>query len=261
MANRKPTEDETIRVPSGPVDSFSRGQAAREAGPRPSGPTAPEASQGAWRERAFTPRAAMSLAEIVETLERALRVLMTSASHPRVAFDGIRQAWLPALRQAVEQLGGDGLDAWLGVLLAPPGRSASNGFFSDLVAALHRMRGARDVAHLEEEALKAIELVRRVGRSGLARGLSFKVLELRLEGKLELDELILVATASDEELRRRLSEIGGTMERLRDQLTNRPGQQPEGMYSNFVRLKAELRVVDAELNRRSLVQGDPTPVA
>jgi hypothetical protein len=30
-----------------------------------------------------------------------------------------------------------------------------------------------------------------------------------------------------------------------------PGKQPDGMYANFVRLKAELRVLDAEIKRRA----------
>jgi hypothetical protein len=234
MAIRKPPDDETIRV-------------------------APEASQGAWRERAFTPRAVMPHPEIVEALERSLRVMMTSASHPRAAYDGLRRAWWPTLRQVVEQFGGDGLDAWLGGLLTAPGKPPADPLFDDLVAALQRMRSARDVALLEEEALKAIELVRRSGRAG-PRPLSFRVLERELEGKLEVDELLLAAAAPADELRRRVVEIGTTMEQLRDQLTSQPGPQPEGMYASFVRLKAELRVVDAELNRRSATRRDRTPL-
>ena len=38
---------------------------------------------------------------------------------------------------------------------------------------------------------------------------------------------------------------------LRDQIRKMPGKQPDGMYANFVRLKAELRVLDAELKRRA----------
>jgi hypothetical protein len=82
------------------------------------------------------------------------------------------------------------------------------------------------------------------------RKLSFKVLERELEGKLEVDELFLLAVSDDGELSRRLKEIGSTMESLRDQLKKRPGKQPDGMYSNFVRLKAEVRVLAAELRRR-----------
>ena len=86
------------------------------------------------------------------------------------------------------------------------------------------------------------------------RKLSFKALERELEGKLEVDELLLVAVSDDGELTRRLKEIGGTMESLRDQLKKRPGKQPDGMFSNFVRLKAEVRVLDAELRRRGAQQ-------
>jgi hypothetical protein len=76
-------------------------------------------------------------------------------------------------------------------------------------------------------------------------------MERELEGKLEVHELILVRLSSDEELTRRLREIGSTMEQLRDQLKSRPGLQPDGMFSNFVRLKAEVRVLDAELKHRA----------
>jgi hypothetical protein len=46
------------------------------------------------------------------------------------------------------------------------------------------------------------------------------------------------------------------MAQLRDQLKKMPGRQPGGIYANFVRLKAELRVLDAELRDRTK---PPTP--
>jgi hypothetical protein len=233
MPTRQPPEDETIRMPSG---------------------------SGARREREYGPRTELTQAEVVEALERSLRVLMTSASHPRVAYDGLRQAWFPALRQAVEQLGGDGIDSWLTSLLQPPGRLPADPFFSDLVTALQHMRGARDVAQLEEEALKAIELVRRVGRAGPPRRLSVQVLEGELEGALDLEALLTMAAAAPDDLRRRLGEIDSSMQVLRDQLTRAPGHPPEGLAGRFARLKAELRVLDGELRRRSAVATDLTPV-
>ena len=175
---------------------------------------------------------------------------MTSASHPRVAYEGLRDAWLPSLRQAVEQAGGDGIDAWLTALFAPPGPTPAVSLFQDLAGALRRMRVSRDLVLLEEEALKTIELVRRACLGPKPRRLSFKRMERDLEGKLEVVELLLVLVSSEEELARRIAEIGSTMEQLRDQLRTRPGSQPDGMYSNFVRLKAELRVLNGELDRR-----------
>ena len=65
---------------------------------------------------------------------------------------------------------------------------------------------------------------------------------------------------AEEDLNRRLTEIGNTMGQLRDQIKKMPGKQPDGMYANFVRLKAELRVLDAELKRRAgtLVPAPPS---
>jgi hypothetical protein len=280
MSGKKPG-DETLRVPPGltpkkpapsapsapslrpidapPTDSFvgRPGAGLQALGNAPSGPqkaltgqAAPEVSQGAWRERVFTPRAVMSKEEIVSSLEASLRVVLASANHARVAFEELRRGWLPTLRQALEQGGGDGLDAWLSLLLKPPGRTGLDPLVPTLVGDFARLRAAKDLAAFEEEALKVVETVRRVLAFDKPRKLSFKVLERELEGKLEVDELFLVAVSDDGELSRRLKEIGATMESLRDQLKKRPGKQPDGMYSNFVRLKAEVRVLDAELKRR-----------
>jgi hypothetical protein len=278
MTSGKKPGDETLRVPprmtpkkpapsapaprpidAPPTDSFvgRPGSGPHAIGNAPSGPqkaltgeVAPEVSQGAWRERVFTPRAVMPRAEIVSSLEASLRVVLSSANHVRVAFEELRRGWLPAIRQALEQGGGDGLDAWLSSLLKPPGRTGLDPLLPTLVADFARLRAAKELAAFEEEALKAIETVRRVRAFDKPRKLSFKVLERELEGKLEVDELFLLAVSDDGELSRRLKEIGSTMESLRDQLKKRPGKQPDGMYSNFVRLKAEVRVLDAELRRR-----------
>jgi hypothetical protein len=218
---------------------------------------APEVSQGRWRERVFTPRGTMSKEEIILALETALRQAVGQANHQRVAFGEVRKAWLPALRQALEQAGGDGIDAWLLTILKPPGRAAMDPLFGELADALGRMRAARDLAGLEEAGIKTIELVRKVLSFLQPRKLSFKQMERELEGRLEVDELLLIRVSSDDELTRRLREIGSTMEQLRDQLKSRPGQQPDGMFSNFVRLKAELRVLDAELKRRAVAPVAP----
>lgn len=212
---------------------------------------APEVSQGAWRERVFTPRAVMSKDEIFLALESSLRVALGSANHPRVAFDAVKKAWLPTLRQAMEQAGGDGIDAWLQTALKPPGRRPMDPLLGELALAMERMRGTRDLAQFEEECLKAVELVRKVLNFDKPRKLSFKQMERELEGKLEVDDLLVVHFASEDELSRRLQEIGNTMGQLRDQIRSRPGNQPDGMYSNFVRLKYELKVIDAELKRRA----------
>jgi len=254
MATKKPGDETIGGLPSfaNAEDSFV-GRSKVTTGPQKAvtAEAAPEVSQGAWRERVFTPRGVMSREEILQALETALQQALGSANHQRVAFEGVRTAWLPALRQALEQAGGDGIDAWLQGILKPPGRNAMDPLFNDITAAVARMRSARDLADLEEAGIKAIEAVRRVLHFDKPRKLSFKQMERELEGKLEVDELLLVRLSSDDELTRRLREIGSTMEQLRDQLKSRPGKQPDGMFANFVRLKAEVRVLDAELKRRA----------
>ena len=77
-------------------------------------------------------------------------------------------------------------------------------------------------------------------------------MERELEGKVEIHELLKILFSDDEELIARLEEIGHTMETIRGQLKSMPGAKPDGMYSNFTRLKAEARVLSAELSRRGL---------
>ncbi len=250
MATKKPG-DETLRgVPPrlGLTDTYDGSLTPSGSHKAVSGEAAPEVSQGAWRERVFTPRAVLPLDDIVRGLEDALRVCLSSANHPRVAFQEVRKAWMPFLRQAVEQAGGDGLDAWLLAILKLPGKLPNDKLLLELNEALGRMRASRDLAGFEEEALKVMDVVR---RGGGAKKLSFKQMEQELEGKLEVDELMAIVFSDESELVRQLEEIGASMETLRAQLRLMPGKQPDGMYANFVRLKASVRVIGAELKRRS----------
>ncbi len=212
---------------------------------------APEVSQGRWRDRVVAPRMVMTKEEMVGGLESSLRVVLSDVNHVRVAFEELRRGWLPTLRQVIEQAGGDGLDAWLLAALRPPARPAMDPLFPSLVTDFARIRAAKELAGFEEEALKLVGTVQKVLGFDAPRKLSFKVLEKELEGKLEVDELFLMAVSEDGELTRRLKEIGGTMENLREQIRKTPGKQPTGIFSNFVRLKAEVRVLDAELKRRT----------
>lgn len=211
---------------------------------------APEVSQGAWRERVFTPRAIMPREDIVAGLRAAVRTSLATANHPRVAYDAVRTAWLPLLRQALEQAGGDGIDAWLQVLFAFPGKTARQPFFDQLADALAGMRSSKELVSFETQAAATADLVdAALGATPVK--LSFKQMERQLEGKLEVDELLVVRAGVEDDLRHRLGEIDGTMTQLREQIRKLPGKQPDGMYANFVRLKAELRVLDAELKRRA----------
>ena len=254
MTTKKPPGDETIKGLPGfdqrATDSFVGGTRVSLSDIKKAAEAAPEVSQGAWRERVFTPRAVMSRDEVKLGLQSSLRVVMGTVNQPRVAMEKVRPAWLPLLRQALEQAGGDGLDTWLLGLFTPPGRPGKQPFFAELCDALARMRAAKDLAGFEEEALKTVELVDAALANAPVK-LSFKQMERQLEGKVEVDELLGIRSGADEDLNRRLTEIGNTMGQLRDQIRKMPGKQPDGMYANFVRLKAELRVLDAELKRRA----------
>ncbi|MDP1829910.1 MAG: hypothetical protein Q8L48_42000 [Archangium sp.] len=254
MTIKKPG-DETIKVGQGfdarSEDSFVGGKSKVSlADLKKAAEAAPEVSQGAWRERVFTPRAVMSRDEVKGGLQSALRVALASVNQPRVAMEKLRPAWLPLMRQALEQAGGDGIDVWLLSLFSPPGRNPKQPLFVELSESLLRMRDAKDLSSFEENALKTVELVDAALANAPVK-LSFKQTERHLEGKLEVDELLGVRAGAEEDLNRRLTEIGNTMGQLRDQIRKMPGKQPDGMYANFVRLKAELRVLDAELKRRA----------
>ncbi len=254
MATKKPPGDETIKgLPafnSRAEDSFIGRSKVSASDIHRAAEVAPEVSQGAWRERVFTPRAVMSREDVKQGLLSSLRVTLQSASHPRKAMEALKAAWLPLARQALEQAGGDGIDTWLLALFSPPGRPPKQPLFFELADSLLRMRTARDLAHFEEEALKTVELVDAALATAPVK-LSFKQMERQLEGKLEVDELLGVRAGADDDLTHRLQEIGATMGQLRDQIRSMPGKQPDGMYANFVRLKAELKVLDSELKRRS----------
>jgi hypothetical protein len=211
---------------------------------------APEVSQGAWRERAFAARGVMSKEDIVSNLHAALKAIMRSSSHVRAAFDGLKDSWRPFLRQAMEQIGGDGMDTWLQVILTNSSRRAFDFFFQDLSELMLGLRQATDIANFEVLALKLIELVRSQLELPKPKRLSFQNMERRLEGKLEVDELMMIRFSSLEDLDRRFQDIGAALEQLRDQIKTSSGNQPDGAYSNFMRLKYELTVLEAELKFR-----------
>ena len=259
MTTKKPG-DETIRgapnFEGGPEDSFiGRSKISTGELKKVDKEAAPEVSQGLWRERPYTARTIMTREEIKQGLQASLRVVLSTASHPRSAYDALRTGWMPVLRQAIEQAGGDGIDAWLNRLLTPAGAGAKQALYDALGAALLRLRLSKELAGFEEEALKIVATVDAAYQPFPVK-LSFKQMERELEGKLEVDELLTIHSATPDELQSRLTEIGNTMAQLRDQLKKMPGRQPGGIYANFVRLKAELRVLDAELKDRTK---PPTP--
>jgi hypothetical protein len=213
---------------------------------------APEVSQGAWRERAFAPRGIMSPDEILKGMAEVLANVRTKQGPKSLMLAKVRDEWLQFLRQAVEQAGGDCLDAWLQAALKPgTGQAGINLVLVELYVAFEKMRGASGVEPMLIIAEEAIKAVKRTLDAPSKRQCSFKVLERELEGKIDVDGLILFLLSSDDELTQRAKEIGQTLERLRDELKSMPGAGPQGMYSNFARLKAEARVIDGELKRRA----------
>ncbi len=212
------------------------------------GDAAPEVSQGAWRERVYAARAAMSREEMLKALASLLDSSKGRVGSVAPVFELIRTEWLPVLRQAMEQAGGDGIDAWLLTVLKPPGKVATAPLLSDLIDAFTRMRQATAVDALLTHAKTVVEAVDRA--TAQPKKVSFKQMERELEGKVEIHELLKILFSDDEELIARLKEIGATMETIRGQLKSMPGAKPDGMYSNFTRLKAEARVLSAELSRR-----------
>ncbi len=255
MSKGKPPDDETIKshpaFPQGVTDSYVGKLKVSLTDLKKAAEAAPEVSQGPWRERAYQARTAMDRQEINAELLGALRTSLGSANHPRVAMDALRPVWLPVLRQALEQGGGDGIDSWLNCLFTPPGRLARHSLFNDIADALIRLRTARDLALFEEEALKLVDRIDTVLSAPARAKLSFKLMEKELEGKLEVDEVLTVRAGVDEELNRRFTEIGASMTKLRDEIRTLPGTQPGGMFANFVRLKYELKLLDLEMKRRS----------
>ncbi|MGV3622444.1 MAG: hypothetical protein ACO1OB_16620 [Archangium sp.] len=254
MSKPKPPGDETIKnhpaFPQGVTDSYVGRMKVSVSELNKVAEAAPEVSQGPWRERAYQARSVMDRQELNQTLLAALRTSLSNANLPRVAFDALKPVWLPALRQAIEQAGGDGIDVWLYGLFAPPVRVPKQTLFADIAEALIRMRNARDLGKFEEEALKIVERIDTAVADPARAKISFKQMEKELEGKLEVDEVLGVRGSTDDELSRRLHEFGGSMTKLRDEIRG-SGKQPSGIFANFVRLKYELKILDLEMKRRS----------
>lgn len=209
---------------------------------------APEVSRGAWRERAFVPRGTMPREQILAELERGLK-LATMAPAER-AVTTLKAAWAPILRQAVEQGGGDGLDAQLRKMLKLSGPAGLDPLVRELCASMQKLNSVQQALALVNEAKAMIESVARATDPESATRISLKVLEKQLEGRIDVDALLEILFADDAELVERLEHVERTIETLRGQLRGMPGTQPDGMFSNFARLKVEKKIIEAEQARR-----------
>lgn len=226
--------------------------APRRAGPAPApGVAAPEVSQGPWRERAYQPRAVVPLANLTIALEAVIDDVMSTPASLWERVKAIRSGMLPFLRQAVEQAGGDGIDAWLSTLFSPPGVPGKDVLVIELFVAFEKMRQATTAEALEGAAKDCVTAVQRAFIS--KRAFSFQAMEQRLEGKVELDVLLGLLLSDEAELRARAAEVVRALESLRAEVKALNTGQPSGAYFNYVRLKAEKSVIDAEISRRSAI--------
>lgn len=225
---------------------------------------APEVSQGNWRERAFRPRGTLSREEILQGLRQGLELVSALKESVAQLCTALKAEWLPYLRQAVEQAGGDGLDGVLRPLLkgaVPPRKpnprvATSTGpgqdpFVPTLLVSFERLNQTETPEALFTEAEKVIALVDvMIGRPD-RRKLSLKILERELEGRLAVDEVLAVLGASTAELADRLTHVQATIDRLREEIrAGPPGAQPTGLLWNFTRFKAERILIEAEQKRR-----------
>jgi hypothetical protein len=214
-----------------------------------------EVSQGAWRERAFAPRGVMPPEEISAGLRNELKMALVSSplggGHAlEAARQQVRTGWLPFVRQAIEQAGGDGLDGLLRALLGRPGPKVSDSLVADVLAGYAAMNEASTVDALMQEAGKVQSLIEQALAQPELKKLSFRALEKDLEGRLDLDAVLALFFSTDEELTLRLIDVHASIDNLRKQLRDSMGASPNASLWNFSRLKAERILIEAEQKRR-----------
>jgi hypothetical protein len=211
--------------------------------------TAPEVSQGLWRERSTTPRALLPrdalIAELKEAIENARP---TDEPFPKVKT-AVITAWAPLWRQVIEQAGGDGLDALVSQLRGKHPEQAKNPLLGQLMSRAKKLGEATTLEAFTPLAEEAIAFIEKA--LDKADRLSLKRLEVDLEGRLELLDFLGMFFSTDEQMKKRIDEMGLSLEGLRAQLRSMPGAQPGGIFWNFGRLKLEKQIWEAELKRRA----------
>lgn len=212
---------------------------------------APEVSQGPWRERAFIPRGVVPKEQIITSMQQALQIAgMQTGTLVRVRI-ALRAELMPLLRQAVEQVGGDGLDAWLIRLSVPPGQPAKDPLLMQLAVHMGRFDHAASQQALLAEGKSLTETVKKALFNPAAKKLSLKFLEEEFEGRIEVDALLTILFCTNEELARQRDQVDRTLESMRVTLRSMAGASPDGLMWNFSRLKVEKRILEAEQKRRS----------
>lgn len=243
-------------LPSPPSRSGGDGFESSELPTNPGRPTftgvAPEVSKGRWNERSAAPRGVLPATAILGGLDEALQKAVQSRAPVGGVREQLKADWLPLLRQAVEQAGGDGMDAYVTQLLAPPGRKAMTPLLAELATGMERLEAAADTSALRTAALAVRALVEKALTNKAPSPISLKLLECELDGRLEVDTMLSIRFASNAELTARRDRAERTLEDLRLQMRALPAKQPGGIFSNFARVKVEKRVMDAEARRRGL---------
>lgn len=245
-------EDEDPSVVALRTDSYEDSNIAmdpRRRMPSASNPVAPEVNPGAWRERAFAPRGTMPKNQIVKGLERVLQLAELQRLAVPLQREELLGQWMPFLRQAVEQLGGDGLDSHLTKIFKPPGRTAKDKFLGELCAAVKRLHAAATREALISEAKKTLKSVQSAFTAS-PRRLSLKVMENELEGRIDVAVVLPVLFATRPGLEAKREQVDASTESIRSQLRSMPGHHPDGMMWNYARLKMEKRLIEAELAAR-----------
>ncbi len=213
---------------------------------------APEVSKGIWHERSAAPRGVLPSTAVLSGLDEALQKATQLRAHVGTVREQLKKDWLPLLRQAMEQAGGDGMDAYVTQLLAPPGRKAMNPLLTDLATGMERLEAAADTNALRTAALGVRAVVEKALTDKAPSAISLKLLERELDGRLEVDTMLSIRFAPNAELLARRERAGNTLDDLRLQMRALPAKQPGGIFSNFARVKVEKRVMDAEAQRRGL---------
>jgi hypothetical protein len=211
---------------------------------------APEVRQSRWHDRSAAPRGVLPAEAVLKGLDEALQ----KAARDKVPVGSVREQlkadWLPLLRQVVEQAGGDGMDAYVTQLLSPPGRQAVTPLVDALAAGMERLEAAADADTLRAVAQELRTVVAGALGDPAPRPVSLELQERELDGRIDVDTMLSIRFASNAELATRRARAEKTLEDLRQQMRALQGVQPDGLFSNFARVKVEKRVMDAEARRR-----------
>jgi len=210
-----------------------------------------EVSQGLYRELAHTPRGVLSRADLVNGLQAATQKLLQPGAPLPAARTQLKAEWLPLLRQAVEQAGGDGLDTYITQLLDPPGIPAKSPLVPELASGMERLEAATSLAALGAVAQEVCTLVDKALGEPVLHGASLKLMERELDGRVDVGTLLSIRFAGDAELEVRRNQTERAVESLRQQMRALPGKHPDGLFANLARLKVEKRLMDAEARRRN----------